>query len=47
MKEIYSEIEINAPANVVWDIITDFDNYPEWNPFIMEISGNQIVGKQI
>jgi len=31
----------------VWDIITDFDNYSEWNPFIKEISGNQIVGKQI
>jgi hypothetical protein len=47
MKEIYSEIEIDAPASVVWDILTDFDNYAQWNPFIKEISGNLIVGTQI
>lgn len=47
MKEIYTEIEIDAPASVVWDIITDFDNYPQWNPFIKKISGDQIVGSQI
>lgn len=44
MKEIYTEIEINAPAGVVWDILTDFGHYPQWNPFIKEISGDQIVG---
>jgi hypothetical protein len=47
MKEIYSEIEVNAPASVVWDILTDFDNYVQWNPFIKEISGNLIVGTEI
>jgi hypothetical protein len=47
MKEIYSEIEINAPTKVVWDIITDFDHYPQWNPFIQEISGDQTIGAQI
>ncbi|MBU4536301.1 MAG: SRPBCC domain-containing protein [Euryarchaeota archaeon] len=47
MKEIYTEIEINAPAKVVWDILTDFDHYPQWNPFIQEISGDQTVGAQI
>lgn len=47
MKEIYTEIEIDAPASVVWDIITDFDHYPHWNPFIKEISGDHIVGAQI
>ncbi len=47
MREIYTEIEINAPAAVVWDILTDFDHYPQWNPFIKEISGNLIVGAQL
>jgi len=25
-------VEINAPITVVWDIMIDFDKYPEWNP---------------
>ncbi|MGF7117062.1 SRPBCC family protein [Methanobacterium oryzae] len=47
MKEIYTEIEINASADVVWNIITNFDDYPRWNPFIKEISGNLQEGAQI
>ncbi|MGH8447444.1 MAG: SRPBCC domain-containing protein [Solimonas sp.] len=29
-------VEINAPADVVWDVITDLAKYPEWNPFCVE-----------
>jgi len=47
MKEIYSEIEINASSKVVWDILMDFDNFPNWNPFIEKISGNPKVGSKI
>lgn len=47
MKEIYSEIEINASSKVVWDILMDFDNFPNWNPFIKEISGNPQAGSKI
>lgn len=25
-------IEIDAPIELIWKIITDFDAYPEWNP---------------
>ncbi|NQT71814.1 MAG: SRPBCC domain-containing protein [Chloroflexi bacterium] len=25
-------IEIDAPVATVWEIMTDFDRYPEWNP---------------
>jgi len=39
MKEVYSEIQINASSSVVWDILTDFEKFGEWNPFIKEISG--------
>jgi len=32
-KNIYAEpIIINAPVSTVWEIMTDFDHYPEWNP---------------
>jgi hypothetical protein len=38
-KEIVTEIEINAPPSRVWQVITDFEKYPTWNPFIKKISG--------
>ena len=47
MKEIYTEIEINASASVVWDIITNFDDFSRWNPFIKKISGKLQEGARI
>ena len=38
MKRIYSEIEINAPAIRIWNTITDFERYPEWNSFTPRIT---------
>ena len=49
MKPIYTEIEINVSAKTVWDIITDPDRYPQWNPFIPGItlkSDNIAVGTE-
>lgn len=28
------EIEIDAAAETVWEVITDVGTYPEWNPFV-------------
>lgn len=47
MKELYSIIEIDAPVNKVWGILTDFDSYPEWNPFIRKIKGIVEEGQKI
>ncbi len=47
MKEVYSEIQINASVNVVWDILTDFEKFGEWNPFIKEISGTLKEGSEL
>ncbi len=38
-RELSSEIEINATPELLWQILTDFGSYPEWNPFIVEIAG--------
>ena len=46
-KEIHTEISINATPEKVWAILTDFDNYPNWNPFIKSISGDVRVGNKI
>ena len=39
MKELHSEIEIHASAERVWLMLTDFDSFPQWNPFIRRASG--------
>lgn len=31
---INRSVEIDAPAEVVWNVITDFASYGEWNPFV-------------
>jgi hypothetical protein len=46
-KEIKTEILINATPEKVWTILTNFDNYPNWNPFIKSIKGEVKVGKKI
>jgi len=33
MKPISSEILIDAPPRVVFDVVLDLDRYPDWNPF--------------
>ena len=44
MKELRSEIEIQASAERVWQLLTDFPSFPQWNPFIRKATGNIRVG---
>jgi len=41
---IRTEIEINAPASAVWQVLTELEGYQEWNPFIVRASGDLQVG---
>jgi hypothetical protein len=45
--EIKTEILIHATPEKVWSILTNFDNYPNWNPFIKSIKGDLKVGNKI
>jgi hypothetical protein len=45
--EIKTEILINATTDRVWTVLTNFDNYPSWNPFIKSIKGEVKVGNKI
>lgn len=47
MKKLRTEISINASREKVWSILTDFDQYPKWNPFIRSIKGNIVEGEKI
>ena len=46
-KEIKTEILINATPEKVWSILTNFNNYPNWNPFIKSIKGEVKIGNKI
>jgi len=46
-KEIKTEILIHATPDKVWTILTNFENYPNWNPFIKSVIGEVKVGKKI
>jgi len=46
-KEIKSEIRIQATPERIWNILTAFDQYPTWNPFIKSIRGQVKVGEKI
>lgn len=47
VKELRSEIEIQAPAEKVWRVLTDFASFPQWNPFIRRVSGDARAGEQL
>lgn len=47
MKTISTKIEILASPKKVWDILMNFNEYPNWNPFIKKIEGAPIIGNKI
>lgn len=46
-KNISTEILIKATKEKVWTILTDFDNYKSWNPFMINSSGQAVVGTKL
>lgn len=44
---ITTQISIAADPATVWAVLTDFDAYREWNPFIQQASGRAAVGEQL
>jgi len=47
MKELRTEIEINASAERVWEVLIDFPAMGEWNPFIASLEGTAKVGERL
>ncbi len=47
MRQLVTEIDIKARASRVWEILTDFEAYPSWNPFIRKIAGEPRVGSRL
>ncbi len=47
MRQIETYIDIDAPARLVWSILTDFPAYPAWNPFIIAAEGQPVPGARL
>ena len=46
-KEIKTQIIINQTPEKVWSVLTNFNKYGKWNPFIVSITGNPLVGNNL
>jgi len=47
MRGLRTEIEINGTIDRVWEVLTNFSSFFEWNPFIKRIEGDLKVGAQL
>jgi hypothetical protein len=47
MRTIEHTVDIQAPSAVVWHILTEIDQYEDWNPFIPRLSGRLAPGERL
>jgi hypothetical protein len=40
-------VEVDAPASVTWEVVTDFASYPQWNPFTVRVDTSGEVGDEV
>jgi len=46
-KSIETSIIINASAEKIWNVLMDFESYPAWNSFIVNIKGERAKGEEL
>ena len=47
MKTIETNIMVDSNPNKIWGILTNFEEYELWNPFMTKVVGNAILGSKI
>jgi len=47
MKTLHTQIDIDAPAERVWDALTTIADYPIWNSFIPHLAGTLAPGERL
>jgi len=45
--ELRTEVEIDASPDRVWSVLSEFNRYPEWNPFIVRLDGELRTGARL
>ncbi len=46
-ESVRAEVEIDAPIEEVWQILTDVDGYAEWNPFTPDVKTTLELGTPV
>src|SRR5437868_864688 len=47
MRNIAATIELDASPERVWSVLSDVDDYVNWNPFITSLAGRLSVGEKL
>ena len=45
--QIDARIDIDAPIERVWKVLTEFERYPEWNPFTVRVLARLEMGAAV
>ncbi|MDX1694447.1 MAG: SRPBCC domain-containing protein [Ketobacteraceae bacterium] len=40
-------VDIQAPAETVWQVLVDFERYPDWNPFTYRVETDLVPGHAV
>jgi hypothetical protein len=46
-KQLNAEVQVQASPERVWEVLTDFAAYQDWNPFIVEAAGQAVPGSRL
>jgi hypothetical protein len=46
-KQLHAGVEIEATPDRVWEVLTDFAAYQDWNPFIIQAAGQAVPGTRL
>ena len=46
-KQLRAQIDIHASPQRVWQVLTDLDTYPQWNPFMTRAHGTLHPGQRL
>ena len=47
MPSIKTAVDVATSAEMVWRVLTDFPDYPRWNPFLVSIHGHPAPGERL
>lgn len=45
--QVSAAINISAPIDRVWDVLVDFQHYPDWNPFTPKVETDLEIGAPV